>query len=117
MSWWDLSWRAIVPLYSRGFVANRENNKNEISYGDSAKMISKMISGSTLKSPGVYAKSDYGNDSEVVKYLYDFLRDQKNKTDANSDGIPDSVEWLNGTIHPEKKPGYYDPNPVLRAAP
>ena len=116
MSWWELSWRAIVPLYSRGFKLYREGS-GEVSYGETSKMISKMISGSTLKSPGVYAKSDYGKDTEVIKYLYDFSQDQKNNTDANSDGVPDAVEWLNGTIHPEMRPGIYDPNPVLRAAP
>jgi hypothetical protein len=116
ISWWDLSWRAIVPLYSRGFKLYREGNNAEVSYGESSKMISKMISGNTLKSRGVYAKSDYGKDTEVIQYLYDFSHDQKNNTDANSDGVPDAVEWLNGTINPEKQPGIFDSNPAWKAA-
>ena len=75
-----------------------------------------MISGSTLKTTGVYAKSDYGKDTEVIKYLYDFSHDQKNNIDANSDGVPDAVEWLNGTIHPEKQPGIFDSNLAWKAA-
>ena len=116
MSWWDLSWRAIVPLYSRGFMLYQGGTNGEVSYGETSKMISKLINGSTLSTKGITYRSDYGKEFLVLDYINNFLLAQKDNKDFDNNGIPDAVEWLNGTIYPERHPGIYDPNPYWSAA-
>jgi hypothetical protein len=103
MEWWDLSWRAIVPLFSAGFKAYKEDS-SEVFYGESAKLIGKMIKGSTLDKKGITYRSDWSKEGFVIEYIYDFLRAQKSNEDFDNNGIPDAVEWMNGTIYPDKAP-------------
>lgn len=103
MHWWDLSWRAIAPLFCSGFKAYRESG-NEVLYGESAKLISKMIKESSIPKKKAYYRSDYGKEYLVLDYINEFLRAQKNNEDYDHDGVPDAVEWMNGTMYPDDPP-------------
>jgi hypothetical protein len=114
LNWWDLSWRAIVPLYSSGF--KQYKGDHGVSYIETAKILSKMIyRDSLLRNDKAYYRSDYSKEGKIVEYLYEFLQTQKNQSDFDNDGIPDAVEWVRGTIYPQRQPFIYDPNPKWRA--
>jgi hypothetical protein len=103
MEWWDLSWRAVVPLFNAGFKAYQANGK-DVSLGESAKLISKMISEHTLSKNDITYRSDYGKDFFVLDYLMKFSFTETNNIVSDPDGIPDAVKWANGTINPSESP-------------
>jgi hypothetical protein len=63
-----------------------------------------MISGYTLSTKGITYRSDYGKDVLVLDKINQFLLAQKDNADSDHNGIPDAVDWMQGTIYPFESP-------------
>jgi len=95
MDFWELSWRAIVPLYELGFVAYDDTVYSRIpttaDLSKTAEMIDPLI-----------ADREQQHIRRILELYSESLKNSS--MDKDGSGKPDAFEWLQGTILPNQTP-------------
>jgi hypothetical protein len=95
IAWWKTSWRAIVPLYTSGYRAIDPKTNSE-NADQTAEIIGQFVRHDVLNVTGLT--------SSVMSRIRDYKLALQSDADENDDGIPDSQDWLDGTIHADWQP-------------